>query len=162
MFNPDEVPEQFTSASRGELREAYAQAVDEARSEITRTDGKAGTLLTLATGALALMVALGTQGHRVSAAAAVTMWITAALDGAAGAVLLTAIKPRLPRGGMFRDHAVLLDIHEAAELEEWQRDRLRLMSGLAHAKHRRIRLAVNLLLVSLATLAVAATLTFAL
>jgi hypothetical protein len=139
---------------------AIAHGVDEARAEVTRTDTKAGTLLTLATGALALMVALGTRDHRLSFGAAVAMWCTAALDGAAALALLSVVRPRLSRGGMLGDHAALLRLEVGAQIDGWQRDRLDLMSRLAHTKHRRVRLAVDLLVASLAALAIAAVLAF--
>jgi hypothetical protein len=148
-----------TACDREEkLSAAIANGVGEARAEVTRTDTKAGTLLTLATGALALMVTLGTRGHHLSLGACVAMWCAAALDGAAALALLSVVRPRLSRGGMLGDHAALLRLDDDAQLDRWQRDRLALMSGLAHTKHRRVRIAVDLLVASLATLAIAAAL----
>jgi hypothetical protein len=141
--------------STPKIHEAVVSGVGEARAEVTRTDSKAGTLLTLTTGALALMVALATRDHHhVSIAAAIDMDVTAAV------ALLAVVRPRLSRGGMLGDHAALLVLDDDAELDGWQRDRLRLMSGLAHTKHRRVRIAVDLLAASLIPLALAAILSF--
>jgi hypothetical protein len=131
------------------------KAVAEARDEISRTDSKAGVLLTLATGALAGTVTFARAGH-LPVPAAVALWASSALTGAALALLLSVVRPRLGttrRGGCFADHERLLS---GARLDGWQGDRLRLFSALAVAKHRRIRRAVDLLFTALAALAVGA------
>jgi hypothetical protein len=138
--------------------EAIGAAVAEAREEIARTDGKAGMLLTLATGALAGLVTFARAGH-VPTPAAVALWASAALTTGALALLLTVVRPRLGasrRGGPFADHERLL---AGTGLDGWQAARLRMLSALAVAKHRRVRRAVDLLFIALAVLAVAAALT---
>src|SRR5450755_2610561 len=132
---------------RGEL---IAAAVAEARTEIARTDAKAGTLLTLATGALAGLVTLARAGHP-AAPVVVLLWLAAALTGTALGLLLMVVRPRLGRTRtMFADHQALLT---APDLPGWQEGRLRLLSALAVAKHRRLRRAVDLLLAGLLALA---------
>jgi len=146
----------MTASARGPGRwDLVASTVTEARAEVARTDGKAGTLLALATGALTGLVTLARAGHLAPAAAAL-LWLAAALTGAALALLLTVVRPRLGSSGtMFADHAALLT---AADLYAWQEARLRLLSALAVAKHRRLRRAVDLLLAGLVALATAAVL----
>jgi hypothetical protein len=56
-----------------------ASAVEEARGEVARADAKAGTLLTLATGALAGLVAFAQAGHLPLPAAAV-LWLADAVN----------------------------------------------------------------------------------
>jgi hypothetical protein len=136
-----------------------AGAVAEARHEVERSDGKAGTLLTLTTGALAGLLTFAHAGH-VRPPAAVLLWLATALTTTALAVLLTVIRPRLaaPRGemgGMLGDHEQFLAC-TPDRADEWNVARLRMFSALAVAKHRRIRLAVDLLFAALAALAIAA------
>jgi hypothetical protein len=134
-------------------------AVDEARHEIERTDGKAGTLLTLATGALAGLLTFARAGH-VPLAAVAMLWLATALTTAALAVLLAVVRPCLAggrRGGMLADHEQLLTMTYPAGTD-WHVARLRMFSALAVAKHRKIRSAVDLLFAALAALTVAAVL----
>jgi hypothetical protein len=136
-------------------------AVAEAREELARTDTKAGTLLTLATGALAGLLTFAHAGH-VPVPAAVALWLATSLTVAALGLLLAVVRPRLGpwcRSGMLPDHQQLLSGGNPAGLHEWQASRLRALSALAVAKHRRVRHAVDLLLAALAVLAVAALLT---
>lgn len=136
-------------------------AVAEAREELSRTDAKAGMLLTLATGALAGLLTFARAGH-VPFPAAVALWLATALTVAALGLLLAVVRPRLGRGcrgGVLPDHQQLLSGAAAADLHEWQAGRLRTLSALAVAKHRRVRHAVDLLLVALAVLALAVLLT---
>jgi hypothetical protein len=135
-----------------ERRALIAAAVEEARTEADRADGKAGTLLALATAALAGLV---TFAHaRIPVAASVLLWLAAGSAGAAVYVLLAAIRPRL--GGsarMLEDHARLLA--DGTDLAEWQVSRLRMLSAIAAAKHRRIRHSADLLVTGLMLLAAA-------
>jgi hypothetical protein len=139
---------------------ALAAAVAEAREEVARTDSKAGTLLTLATGALAGLL---TFAHaRIPLAAAVALWLAAALTTAAVGALLTVVRPRLGtsrRGGGLADHVQLAAISTDDGVRAWQAERLRMFSALAVAKHCRVRVGVDLLLIALAVLVVAVMLT---
>jgi hypothetical protein len=134
-----------------------AAAVAEARDEVARTDSKAGTLLTLATGALAGLL---TFAHaRVPLPAAIALWVAAALTTAALGALLTVVRPRLGAsrsGDGLADHVQLAAISSDDGVRAWQAERLRMFSALAVAKHCRVRAAVDLLLVALAVLIVAA------
>lgn len=135
--------------------EPMATAIAEARDEISRTDSKAGTLLTLATGALAGLLTFA-HAH-VPFAAAVALWGAAALTTAALGVLLTVVRPSLsgvPRTGVFPANESLLN-GAVTDLPARQAGRLRTFSALAIRKHRRVRLAVDLLLGGLAALGVA-------
>lgn len=136
---------------------AVAAAVAEARDEIARTDAKAGTLLTLSTGALAGLLSFVRVGH-VPLPAAIALWLASALTTAALALLLMVVRPRLEnsRDGIFPDHEVLL---VGTGVDGWQAERLRLFSALAVAKHRKVRRAVDLLFIALAMLAAAALVT---
>jgi hypothetical protein len=138
----------------GVVQDQITAAVAEARDEISRTDTKAGTLLTVATGALAGLVTFAQAGH-LPVAAAVLLWLAASLSAAALVVLLTVVRPRLgASSNMFADHEALLNA-AACDLPGWQEARLRLLSGLAVTKHRRLRRAVDTLLAGLAVLAAA-------
>lgn len=146
-----------TEAAPSPRSEMISQAVTESREEISRTDAKAGVLLTLSTGALAGTVTFARAGH-VSAPASAALWLSAGLTALALALLLSVVRPRLGksrRGGCFADHERLLS---GDRLDGWQADRLRLFSALAVRKHRRLQHAVNLLFVALAALAVGAVL----
>lgn len=153
-FRPVPVVAEDTAPSRSQ---AIAAAVGEARDEIARTDGKAGVLLTLSTGALAGLYTLSRATHALPAQ--ITLWAASALSAAALALLLTVVRPRLGRsrrGGPFGDHEQLL---KNGDLDGWQESRLTLLSCLAVRKHRAVRHAVDLLFLALAGLAVAAVLT---
>ncbi|MCL2581019.1 MAG: hypothetical protein FWE35_01015 [Streptosporangiales bacterium] len=150
----DPAPAQAPAAATARS-EAIAAAVGEARDEIARTDGKAGVLLTLSTGALAGLYTLSRAVHALPAE--IALWAASALAAAALALLLTVVRPRLGRsrrGGPFGDHERLLN----GELDGWQESRLELLSCLAVAKHRKVQRAVDLLRLALAGLAAAAVL----
>ena len=135
-------------------------AVAEAREEVARTDSKAGTLLALATGALAGLVAFA-HSARLPVPVAVTLLAGAAMAGAAIGLLLFAVRPRLIGSGrdVLGDHRELLAITSPHELYQRQVRRLEMFSGLAVAKHRLVRRAADFLLAALVLLAVAAVLT---
>jgi hypothetical protein len=138
---------------------ALGAAVAEARDEVARTDQKAGTLLQVATWALAGLLALAHA--RIPVAAAIALWAAAALVTAAMAVLLAVVRPwlgRTPRDGIFPSTEQLLTAAHVTHLHEWQAGRLRMFTRLAVAKHRKVRLGVDLLLAALAVLLLAAAL----
>lgn len=148
----------------GQDRAAHAQqilaSVEEARAELSRADTKAGTLLTLVTGALAGLLAFA-QSTRIPTAANALLWLSAAAAASAAVLLLLVIRPWLgDSAGILGDHAELLDL-EPADLTVWHRRRLVAMSGAALAKHRSIRRCVHLLLGSLALLMLAVVITAA-
>jgi hypothetical protein len=137
--------------------EELAAAVAEARDEVARTDGKAGTLLQVATWALAGLLAL--VHARVPVAAAVGLWTAAVLVFAAMAVLLAVVRPWLgqtPRNGIFPSSEQLLAGGHVTDPHAWHADRLQIFARLAVAKHRLVRLGVDLLLAAIAVLALAA------
>jgi hypothetical protein len=130
----------------------------DARDHLSRADGKAATLLALATGALAGLLALA-QAARVSGAAAVLLWVAAGLSGVAVAMLLLAVRPWLAGGcgrGGLATHAAVLDAADRAGRLAAAEDQVRLLSGLAVSKYRRLRLSVDVLLCALAVLGAAA------
>lgn len=138
---------------RAELVDSAAAG---ARDEVVRTDTKAGNLLALASAAFAGLVTFANA--KVPPAAATALWVSAALDAAAVAMLLVVIRPQLrgtPRGGMLPSHQMLLTA-SPADLHRHRAGELRIFSELAVTKHRHIRLAVDLLLIALAALIIAA------
>lgn len=147
-----------TTDPRNEVR---AKAAEEARDEGRNADTKAGILLALATAGLAGLVAAATGAPHITPAASISMWLTAAVDGSAVAVLLAAIRSRVPRkADTFADHRQLLDEADI-DLDAWHRGRLELFSRLAVRKHRLIKRAVDLLRIALACFALAAVLLLA-
>ncbi|MEV4183417.1 Pycsar system effector family protein [Streptosporangium canum] len=138
------------------------------RAELTRVDGKAGLLLSWAGGAFAVVAGLtaaATSTARLPGLALVGLWGVAGLLATAVTVLLVAVRPRIPRTGGtgFIAHARAASAHdllcrldsrpETAAADVW------LLSRLAVAKYRRIRLAVDLLIGALALLAIVLPLT---
>lgn len=143
---------------RGEL---IAGAVCGAREELARTDAKASTLLTVATGALAGLVTFA-HAH-IPVPASIALWAGAVLTGAALAVLLLAVRPRLNGarpGDVLPTHGRLLEA-TAAQLRTWQDEELRVMSRIAVVKYRRVRVAGDLLLAAVGVLAAAVVLIIA-
>lgn len=135
-------------------RALVAEAVREARHELGRADAKAGTLLTLATGALAGLLTL--IHTRVPLAAVALLWFAAALVTGSLAMLLLVVRSDVGSSSvMFHDHKELLDTDPGTE-RRWQENRLRKLSRSAVTRHIRVRRAVDLLLGALATLVVAA------
>jgi hypothetical protein len=132
-----------------------AAAVTAAAAEVARTDSKVSVLLTLATGSLAGLLTFASS--RVPPGAEAALLAAAALAAVAVVVLLTIVRPRLcgaRRGGILPTHERLLAA-SPAELCKTQDAELRFLSGLAVAKFRRVRLAVDLLLAAVAALAAA-------
>lgn len=133
-------------------------SVEEARAELGRADAKAGTLLTLVTGALAGLLTFA-QSTRVPTAANALLWLSAMAAASAAFLLLFVIRPWLgDSADILADHAELLGIAPAG-LAEWHRRRLATMSAAAMTKHRRLRHAVHLLLTALTLLMIAAVIT---
>lgn len=140
------------------------------RAELARVDAKAGLLLSWAGAALAVVITVttaATSTTRVPAVALAGLWAAAGLLGLAVAVLLLAVRPRIPRigGTGFVVHAraaspaALLHTLTSADAASHVAADVWLLSRLAVAKYRRLRLAVDLLVVAL--LVLAAALTFA-
>jgi hypothetical protein len=136
-------------------------AIATLRGELARSDGKASLLLAL-TGAAALaLVSLGAGGSLPAAAVAVGA-VSAAAMLAATVVLLLAVRPHLAGRG-WPSWPDLADAELQAQLAEGQHvEEVRVLATSARTKFRRIRLAVDLVLVGLAFLAVAAVLAAAL
>ncbi|MFI6513633.1 Pycsar system effector family protein [Streptosporangium sp. NPDC050855] len=133
-----------------------------ARSELARTDTKAGLLLGFAGTAFSVLAALGVLASGLPPAGRVGLGAAVALLAAAAATVLTVIRPSLPRPGSgtgFIAHAEVADAEELlavlAEDPETRRaqDVIRL-SQIAAAKYRGLRAATNLMLLALAVVVV--------
>ncbi|MFI7038386.1 Pycsar system effector family protein [Microbispora rosea] len=136
------------------------------RAELARVDAKAGLLVGWAGAALAVVITVTTAAtgtNRVPAVALTGLWAAAGLLGVAVVVLLLAVRPRIPRigGTGFVVHAraaspaALLHTLTAADAANHLAADVWLLSRLAVAKYRRLRLAVDFLIVALLVLAVA-------
>ncbi|WP_432862304.1 Pycsar system effector family protein [Microbispora rosea] len=148
------------------LADLYEQAAL-VRAELARVDAKAGLLLGWAGAALAVVItittAAATSTKGVPAVALAGLWGTAGLLGVAVAVLLLAVRPRIPRigGTGFVVHAraaspaALLHTLTTADAADHLIADVWLLSRLAVTKYRRLRLAVDLLIVALLVLAAA-------
>jgi hypothetical protein len=136
-------------------------AITTLRGELARSDGKASLLLALTGAGLLALVTLGAGGSLPVAAVAVGAASAAAML-AATVVLLLAVRPHLAgRGWPSWPDLPEPELH--ARLAEGQHmDEVRVLAASARTKFRRIRLAVDLVLVGLAFLAVAAVLAAAL
>lgn len=136
-------------------RELIAAQVAAARDDVSRAGSTVSTLLTVSTFALGGLV---TFAHaRLPAAAAAALWTSAALTAAALITLLLVVRPWLNghrRGELLPSHQHLLAAGPE-ELRDWPRRELEMFSRLAAAKHRRTRLAVDLLFAALAALGTA-------
>ena len=143
-----------------------ADATQNVRGELARVDSKAGTLLALSGTALSVVLAVLARTH-LPPGAVVTGWLTAALIGAAVAVLAWAIRPNLDGDYGFVHYAQIAPAAlgtEFAALDDRQRtamliDMLGQLSRAAYVKYRRVQVAVDLLLAGLAGVAVTAALT---
>ncbi|MFI6513325.1 Pycsar system effector family protein [Streptosporangium sp. NPDC050855] len=133
-----------------------------ARSELARTDTKAGLLLSVAGTAASVLLGLGVLASGMLPAGRVGLGAAVALLAAAAATVLTVIRPSLPRPGSgtgFTAHATLDDAEQLlsalADDPETRRakDVIRL-SQIAAAKYRRLRVATDLMLLALAVVVV--------
>ncbi|MFI7632441.1 Pycsar system effector family protein [Microbispora rosea] len=137
---------------------------DAARAELARVDSKAAALIGWAGTGFAVISAAATITTLPIAATAVVVG-GAALLAAAVAVLLTVIRPSIPRrdGTGFVRIAALRDGEQLQELvsvdlvEQRRQAAAHVvrLSQIALAKYRRLRAAVDLLLVALVVLAAA-------
>ncbi|MEU7938566.1 Pycsar system effector family protein [Microbispora bryophytorum] len=138
------------------------------RAELARVDAKAGLLLSWAGAALAVVITVTTAAistTHVPATALAGLWAGAGLLGVAVVVLLLAVRPRIPRigGTGFVVHAraaspaALLHTLTIADAAGQVAADVWLLSRLAVAKYRRLRLAVDFLIVALVVLAAALT-----
>ncbi|MDR8415078.1 DUF5706 domain-containing protein [Nonomuraea sp. 3-1Str] len=163
------VPVGEVTVSGDELLAVLHREGDAARAELARVDAKANMLLAFALGALtAVAAALITAGPRLSVAeVAGVLLATLPLTGAAG-VLLTVVRPRIPRvgGTGFVAHArtsggqELLAAVATAQPEARAADDLHRLSRIALAKYTLVRLAVDLMLVALVALVITLPLAF--
>jgi hypothetical protein len=143
-----------------------AEAAQNVRAELARVDSKAGTLLALSGTTLSIVLAVLARTH-LPVAAAVAGWLTAALVGAAVAVLAAAIRPNLDGDHGFVHYSRITRAElsiEFAALDDWGRqamlvDTLGQLSRAAYVKYRRVQVAVDLLLAGLVGIAVTAALT---
>lgn len=137
---------------------------DAARAELARIDGKAAALIGWAGTAFAVVSAAATVTTLPTAATAAIV-AGAGLLAAAVAVLLTVIRPRIPRHGgtgfvriaRLRDREQLQElvpVTPTAQRSQAANDVL-MLSRIALAKYRCLRLAVDLLLAALVVLAAA-------
>lgn len=148
-----------TGSDVRELAELTAEVVA-VRAELARVDSKASALLAWAGTAFAILVAaIGVAGLPPLASGVVT--VGTLLLGVAVAILLTVIRPSLPRAGYgtgFVRHAGASDSEElliALTSNPTTRlaDEVIRLSTVARAKYVRLRMAVNVLLVALPLLA---------
>jgi hypothetical protein len=155
------VSEELDAALPGQTGPHIDTAIATLRSELARSDGKASLLLAL-TGAAALaLISLGTGGSLPTAAIAVGA-VSAAAMLAATVVLLLAVRPNLSGRG-WPTWPALADTELRAQLAEGQHvDEVIALAASARTKFILIRIAVDLVLVGLAFLAVAAVLAAAL
>ena len=127
--------------------------------EMGRTDSKASTLLALTGAALALLVG-GLTGRPLPVSAAIAGWAAVAVVAAAVVVLALALRPSLrgtPPGSLLAwacgpdtVRAELADLVADPNLViDRQAAQVSVLAGLAVTKFRRLRLAVDLLLVAL-------------
>ncbi|MEV4180686.1 Pycsar system effector family protein [Streptosporangium canum] len=127
-----------------------------ARTELARTDTKAGIVLAFAGTAFSVLAALTVLASGLALPGRVGLGIAVVLLAAASAVALTVIRPSLPRHGGtgFVSHAQAADVddllEQLADDPETRRGRdvIRL-SQIARAKYRGLRLAVDLMLAAL-------------
>ncbi|MFS1305182.1 Pycsar system effector family protein [Streptosporangium longisporum] len=127
------------------------------RAELARTDTKAGIILAFAGTSFSVLAALTVLASALAVPARVGLGVAVALLAAASAVTLTVIRPALPRrgrGGTGFTAAAFLDVDELlATLPDTATERARdviRLSQIAHAKYRKLRLAVDLMLTALA------------
>lgn len=146
---------------------ALTEHLERTQGAIHHADTKAGVLVAVVTGALALVAAAGTTIH-LPAPAAITGAAGAALLLLAADALLTAVGPRLgTSAGGDRASFVHWRTCTAAEIREQAADDRRphaiaTLARIAHHKHSRIRRAVTLVRAAGALLAITAILTAAL
>ncbi|GII65640.1 hypothetical protein Skr01_57250 [Sphaerisporangium krabiense] len=155
------------NADREILADLAGQSAN-ARAELVRIDGKASGLLSWAGGAFAVIAGLtitASTATDLPAPATAALITSAGLLACAIGVLLAAVRPRVPRTGGtgFILYARATTAHEVLrELMTFRGDRVtiaaeevHILSRLAVTKYRRLRLAVDVLLVALAALVAA-------
>ncbi|HSV67836.1 MAG TPA: Pycsar system effector family protein [Mycobacteriales bacterium] len=161
----------------GALADLLAEALTDVRGEPVRVDTKAGTLLSLASAALALLTAL-TSGAHLPTPVTVPVWAATAAFGAAVAVLLATVNPHTgpaphpDRSGpaaaasltSWMAYAHAADLHASladlatAGASRWRADRLTELSRITARKFSRLRTATRLLTAGLGLLTLAAAL----
>lgn len=141
------------------------QATDDVRAELVRVDAKAGTLLTLA--GVALTVGLGVLTRaNLPTIATLTGWATVGVVAAAAGTLATAVRPNLAGNHGFmryvrtRPGQLVTEFVTAGPTQRLTAGAHRLvwLSQAVHRKYRRVRAAVDLLMVGIAGLALTAAL----
>ena len=136
--------------AEGQVPAHIRDAHDQARDELRRADTKAQILLSLVGAALAGVIALTTRAVSIPTAAA--LWLAAVPIFAAVLMLLSALRPRLPKDpipGTWLDAAVngpavLLDAEGVESAARVADDAARL-GRIALCKYRRTATAVRLL-----------------
>lgn len=126
---------------------AVREALADVRAELPRADTKASILAAVAGGALPVELVLLTRAH-LPALAVASGVVTVAMTAAAVALLLLAIRPRLDG-----NHGLVRWASTALNAPETDADRgaaLVWSAQTAYRKYRRIRAAVDLLLIALA------------
>jgi hypothetical protein len=146
-----------TQCGRGTMLTRMNEAVSEARAELSRVDGKVSSQLTLAVAALTVVLALiGRANLPVGAAAA--GWVCVVLIGWAVDRLAGAIRPSLNgHHGFLRytnadadtiQASFTLDPNDPDKPQRERAEQLGWLSRAVHTKYRRVRLAVDLLRIS--------------
>jgi hypothetical protein len=126
---------------------AVREALSEVRTELPRADAKAAGLANIAGLALPVELVLLTRAH-LSTVAVLAGVVTVAATAAAVALLLLAIRPRLDG-----DHGLVRWSRAALNIPPDHQDQgatLVWYSQAAYRKYRRIRTAVDLLLLAIA------------
>lgn len=132
-------------------------AIATLRGELARSDGKASLLLALTGAGVLALISLGAGGTLPTAAVAVGAMSAAAML-AATVVLLLAVRPHLGGRGWPSWPDLTPQELRTHLLEGQHLDEVRVLAASARTKYRRIRLAVDLVLLGLAFLAAAAVL----
>lgn len=147
--------------------EVMAEAVDDVRATLARTDTTAGSLLTLSTALLAGLVgaAAFVRPHLPEVVLVVAGLATGTLGGAV-LYLLATVRPRAGGGygpEHWADQPPKVIVSELAEVHPaiWRARELRALGGIVAVKHKRLRRAVDLLATAVLLYAAAAGLALA-
>lgn len=136
-------------------------AIATLRGELARSDGKASLLLALTGAGLLALISLGAGGTLPAGAVAVGA-VSAAAMLTSTVVLLLAVRPNIgdrgwPGWATLSEEELLVRVAEDQHLSQ-----VKMLAAIARTKFGRIRLAIDLLLIALVFLAVAAVLAAAL
>ncbi|MEV8634325.1 Pycsar system effector family protein [Streptosporangium sp. NPDC051023] len=137
-------------------------AADAARTEISRTDTKAGVLLAFTGTAFSILAALSILTLQLAHSARVGLAVAVMLLGVSSSVALNVIRPRLPRPGKSTGVMAYAELRTPEELLEALRGNTQTrqaadvlcLAQIARAKHRRLQRAVGLVQAALVVVVV--------